>query len=332
MAKMTAAVKKAQNDRAKLEADLITAQMELLDCCQESPGKRQVQRRLNALDTVWNSLKDAHVTYCSAAGQEMSAVESQTYLREKQKIYSSAFMKAEAILFADEDEELGPDKAQLGLELKGDISLLQLDIQEKIKSLYKIVAAPSISSEAHKDAMKILQNLEEKLRQEYKDLTGKLGQYLDTDAVNAEREKAQKFMEENIPKLGDLQTKMVLKIPVKAEVNPVRQGTEAAAAREETKPKQRIKTAPIPVPKWDGKSRTFPRFKKMWEENIIPYHEPSALHMMLVQALPEEVLDEISSLASSYQVIWDHLEDKAGKAEVVARDIMGELLSLSDRK
>ena len=54
--------------------------------------------------------------------------------------------------------------------------------------------------------------------------------------------------------------------------------------------------------------------------------------MMLVQALPKEILDDISSLASSYQEIWEHLEEKAGKVDVVARDIMGELFSLSNKK
>ena len=43
------------------------------------------------------------------------------------------------------------------------------------------------------------------------------------------------------------------------------------------------------------------------------------------------VLDKVSSLASSYQEIWDHLE-KAGKSEVVAEDIMWDLSSLSHKK
>ena len=73
------------------------------------------------------------------------------------------------------------------------------------------------------------------------------------------------------------------------------------AVREERQAgKRSIKTASIPVPKWNFKTRSFPRFKVLWEENIIPYHEPSALHMMLVNALPEEILGEVSSLASSY--------------------------------
>ena len=67
--------KKALNDRAKMETVLFTAQMEMVQCCaQTSPGIRQVQRKLNSLQTAWNTLMDAHVTYCSAAGLDIGVV------------------------------------------------------------------------------------------------------------------------------------------------------------------------------------------------------------------------------------------------------------------
>ena len=139
-------------------------------------------------------------------------------------------------------------------------------------------------------------------------------------------------MTEKIPKLGELTAKLVVKVPVKQEGQGGQPDRVGAGGGGREIVKNRVKTAPMSVPKWDGRSRTYPRFKKMWEENIIPYHESSALHMMLVQALPEHILEEISSLASSYEVIWQHLEDKSGRAEVVARDIVGELMRLDHRK
>ena len=121
----------------------------------------------------------------------------------------------------------------------------------------------------------------------------------------------------------------MMKTPTKEEkVQPITSST----VRDDRSDKRTIKTAPLPVPKWDGKTRTFPRWKQLWEENIIPYHQDSALHMMLVEALPEEILGEVSSLASSYQEILRHLEEKAGKSETVAKDIMGELLGISHKK
>ena len=47
------AEKKAQNDRAKMETVLFTAQMEMVQCCaQTAPGARQVQRKLNSLQAA----------------------------------------------------------------------------------------------------------------------------------------------------------------------------------------------------------------------------------------------------------------------------------------
>ena len=329
------AEKKASNDRAKMEGVLLIAQLDLTQFCELSPPgtKRQLKKRVNALHAVWNNLMDAHVSYCSLAGKEMGSVEGQTYLKELQIPYSAVLRKADELL-DEEEADIESEKTQRGVDIKRDIALMQLDISEIIKCLTTVLEAPSITGEALKEAGEMMRGLEKKLREEYKTLAGRLGEGLDKTEAEVEKNKADKFMLENIPKLGDLRTKLMMKTPRKEEASSFLGAVQRATGtnKEEKVTKQRIKTAPVPVPKWDGKSRSYPRFKKMWEENIIPYHEPSALHLMLVQALPGDVLDEISSLASSYEVIWDHLEMKAGKAEVVARDIMGELMALSHNK
>ena len=85
-------------------------------------------------------------------------------------------------------------------------------------------------------------------------------------------------------------------------------------------------------PTWDGKYRTFPRFKKLWEENIVPRHEDTALHYLLCQALPKSILDNISTLSDSATDIWNYLDEKFGKSDIVAREVMGELMALDYRK
>ena len=328
------AEKKALSDRAKMEGVLLVAQLDLGQTCEQVPpgSKRQVQKKVSLLHVAWNNLMDAHVSYCQAAGKEMGSLESQTYLKELQKPYSEVLRKADNILDEGiEEEDLESEKKQLGLDMKRDIAIKQVEINETIKCLTAVFEAPSITGEALKEAGDMLKGLEQELRVEYKSLVGRLGEYLDKKETEEEKKKADKFMVENIPKLGDLKRKLMTKSPAKPE--PMQgQGVSVGAVKEEKLTKQRIKTAAMPVPKWDGKSRSYPRFKKLWEENIIPYHEPSALHLMLVQSLPGDILDEVSSLASSYEVIWEHLENKAGKAEVVARDIMGELMALNHNK
>ena len=53
---------------------------------------------------------------------------------------------------------------------------------------------------------------------------------------------------------------------------------------------------------------------------------------MLCQALPKSILDNISTLTNSADEIWNYLDEKYGRSEVVAREIMGELMSLDPKK
>ena len=304
------AEKKALNDRGVREAYLGTTQKELVQYCgQTNPGNRRVQKLLNSLNT---------------------AEESQKYMEEQQAIYFAGKTVAEDKLEGDEIEvDEGSIKKQRGLDSKRKISVMEVEINETIKSLTEVLGAASITSDGYKEAWAMLTAVEQKLKVEYKTLAGTLGDNLEAAEANTEKEKSVKFLTEKIALLGSLRTKVMMKSPIKDESTKVTSGTGVKVERSE---KRTIKTAPIPVPKWDGKTRSFPRFKKLWEENIIPFHEDSALHMMLVQSLPKEMLEEVSSLASSFQEIWEHLEEKAGKVEVIARDIMADLLALSHRK
>ena len=323
--------KKALNNRGLMELDLGTAMQELSDyCAQASPGVRRVEKLLSSLKTAWHELMNSHVSYCSAKGLEIGSVESQTYIREQRGIYFAGKNAAEVILDQKDDTVVDTGE-QLALGWKRDISYLQLEIDNDIKCLEKVFGAAALTAEGHKGASEMMKVLEQKLSVEYQSLYGKIGDYLKAEEIRSEREKAEKYLDVKRPLFGELKTKLIMaKSPVKEE------GTSttgsAGTVKEERNVKRSVKTAPIPVPKWDGKTRTFPRFKKLWTENILPFHEESALHMMLVASLPGDVLDEVSSLASSYQEIWDHLEDKAGKSEVVARDIMGDMFAISHKK
>ena len=333
MDKMSTAKAKAQNDRAKMEANLHAAKDDLVSYCgQGVPNIRRVQNLVKLLQHAWNSLMDSHVTYCAAAGFTMGSEDSKNYISETRVVYMAGVEVAQVLLDKEEKEE-EPDKDKLGKDLKRKISFIQVDILEDIKCLTKVLSEATISSEAYREAGEILANLEQKMRVEHKDLVEDLGLYLEAEETEAEKVKANKFKEDHIKKIGELKTQKMMKVPTKDGNQPKpSESSGAGAVKEERFVKRSIKTAPMPIPKWDGKSKSFPRFKLLWKENITPYHEPSALHMMLLQSLPNDVLEEISSLANSHQSIWEHLEEKAGKAEVVAKDIMVELLSLSHRK
>ena len=93
-----------------------------------------------------------------------------------------------------------------------------------------------------------------------------LESYLDDTETESEKVKANKFKEENIKKIGEVKIQKMMKVPVKEESRQPRQNNSGPEAiREEKVIKRSVKTAPIPIPKWDGKSKTYPRFKLLWE-------------------------------------------------------------------
>ena len=93
----------------------------------------------------------------------------------------------------------------------------------------------------------------------------------------------------HISRLSQVKLIVMKKVPVKQEpgmrsANVVASTGSAASGGEKKLP---VKIKPLDCPTWDGKFKTFARFKKMWNENITPRHEDSALHLMLCQALPK---------------------------------------------
>ena len=93
-----------------------------------------------------------------------------------------------------------------------------------------------------------------------------------------------------------------------------------------------MRIQPMPCPKWDGKLRSYAKFKKLWDENITPHYEDSALHVMLCESLPKEVLAKVSTLSNSADKIWNFLDRKYAQPDLVARETMSELYNLDEKK
>ena len=222
---MSAAEKKALNDRALMEANLGTAHHELNEYCgQASPGARKVQRLLNTLHTAWKELTNSHVSYCSAMGMEMGSVESQAYLKEQRGLYFAGKKAGEEILDKGSDSETDT-KDQMGLELKGDISFMQLEIDNDIKCLTKVLGAATLSTEGYREAGEMMKCLEQKLMVDYKTLSRRLKEYLKSADAKEEKDKADKYLETKRPVYGDLKTKMMMmKSPNKDEKVQVNAG------------------------------------------------------------------------------------------------------------
>ena len=166
--------------------------------------------------------------------------------------------------------------------------------------------------------------------------SSELVQTMEEEAGKKQLKEAETFYKTSLLQYKELRGTIIKKIPVKVETMPAvepaatsQRGSGGGVTRDG---KQPVKIKAMECPKWDGRYRTFVRFKKLWEENIEPRHEDSAQHYMLCQSLPRKVLDNISTLSNSAADIWAYLDEKYGRPEVVAREVMAELMSLDHRK
>ena len=104
---------------------------------------------------------------------------------------------------------------------------------------------------------------------------------MEGEARSTAVKEAQEFYKSSSTKMLELRGSVVKLTPVKQEpsvtgaalVNTNVDDISTALPKREP-----VKIKAMECPKWDGRYRTFVRFKKLWDENIGPRHEDSALH------------------------------------------------------
>ena len=319
---------KAKQARDEWETKLIACKETLMQVSQATPLlKRSVTKKLAELTSIWGKLQTSHCVYCRHAGIGISSTESREYLREQGKVKEEGDMTAETAL-GEED----PDDVTVR-RLKRAINTLQSEVGFAIPAIEGLAdEVGSLNKEAYQQALSLLEGAEDKMTR-YVELSGEAEDLMEIVPAEALNKKTSELHKEHGTKLMGLRGKVAKKAPEEKEQKHVVKNEQVAVeGAGRVVRKEPVKIKPIDCPTWDGKYRSFPRFKKLWEENINPRHEDSALHLMLVQSLPKFVLDNISTLTDSADDIWRYLEEKYGKPEVVAKEVMSELMGLDSKK
>ena len=294
------------------------------------PRKRTITKGVGLVNKAWERLEKLHADYCRYAKLGLTSSESMEYIADRRKLSREVLETAEEVL---DEGGVGDDK--LSVEKLGDELLqLKLSVEGDIGAISSLVEG-ELSAEQHIRTKEILGKLESNLSrymQSGRDLSHNMVELEGKEKM----EEVEEFYKTKYLKFKELMATVVKKTPAKEEVSSKE---EKISPHPVTSPRGEVYTQKQPVkikamecPKWDGKYRTFVRFRKLWEENIEPRHEDTALHYMLCQSLPKKVLDNISTLSNSASEIWTYLDDKYGRPEVVAREIMAELLSLDHKK
>ena len=318
---------KAKQSRDEWEVKLLACKETLVQVSQASPLlKRSVTKKLAELTSIWGKLQASHAAYCRHAGVGISSPESREYLRDMGKVKEEGDLAAETALDEEDPDELTVRR------LKRTMNTLISEVSFALPAIEGLAEeAGLLGREAYEQALSLLEGAEDKMNR-YVEVSGDAEDLLDAAAADTLNKKTSDMHKEHGTKLMGLRGRIAKKAPEAKEQKHEVKAEHVGDIAPMTVRKQPVKIKPIDCPTWDGKYRSFPRFKKLWDENINPRHEDSALHLMLVQSLPKFVLDNISTLTDSADDIWNYLENKYGKPEVVAKEVMAELMGLDHKK
>ena len=296
----------------------------------DSPKRRTVTKGINLVQKSWEKLKDQHADYCRISKIGISSSESREFIAEMGKLGREATEAAMEKIGNDEEAE---DKRALE-ELKEEFTQLGMDVEMKLVTL-STLASGDLSGEKHGQALGTLEVVGNLLKH-YMECNNRVVRFMDEGDRKKQLEDAQNFYKSNGGEIEKCRIAIIGKTPVKVEpqtpsrnVVTTGQGDRIAAT---IGAKQPVKIRAMEPPKWDGRYRTFTRFKLLWDENIATRVADSAQHMMLCESLPKHILDNISTMSNSAEDIWKYLDEKYGRSDVVAREVMAELMSLDTRK
>ena len=320
---------KATDLRDKGEVDYVSACEELKAVVGAATlKKRAVTKGITLVQKSWEKLKSLHADYCRASKIGITSSDSTAYIAAMGKIGREAIEAAEDLLGENKAED---EKA----EMMEEANQLKMDVEIKLVTLSSL-SNTDLSGEKHGQALGTLDRVENLLKQ-YMETSNKAVGFLEQEERAEKLDSVQKFYKETGREIEKCRVIIIGKTPVKVEPETSRRVQrddqhEDAQGGVSQLTKQPVKIKAMEPPKWDGKYRTFTRFKLLWDENIAPRIADSAQHMMLCESLPKHILDNISTMSNSAEDIWKYLDEKYGRSDIVAREVMSELLSLDHKK
>lgn len=319
---------KAKEHRDNGEIDLIMACESLKSAIGVTPvNKRIVKNEMGKVGQTMDKLKRLHSEYCRKSSLSPCSSDSLEFLRGMGRMYNEVMEAAELLVV---DGDVVEDK-KAKEKLENQLQQLKIDVEGKLSYL-ESVKSVDLNPERYARAMDNMQKGEDKLLR-YMECNDKLMDCLKEEDKKLQLEAAQLFYKTSRMKLDACGGALDSKIVVKEEPDVHNTVNTVGEPRlSHTSSKQHIKIKPMDPPSWDGRYRSFSRFKKLWDENIASKVEDGAQHLLLCQSLPKHILDNISTISDSAQDIWKFLDEKYGKSDVVAREVMAEMMALDSKR
>ena len=330
---------KARERRDQAEIDL-QCQVDRLDReVDKQPGSyRKIRLEMNKAEEKMQNLKNAHAGYCKSSSILPSSTESLNYILPLCATHEAKMDKAQEALDAHEDAR--GEEAQEDME--NELAQVKCDVECKLKYFNK-VKENNINPQTY-DAVKRNHTLMETKLGIHNQLIKALLPCLTGEERNTRKREGDTWYNDKREALDTVMAEIDSKAQ-EAPAPPAAPSTSQSLPRSNSTTAQGASTAagaatkqlakfkPMDTPKWDGKCKTFAKFKKQWEEIVQPRIEGTHEHLLLTtEALPKFILDNISTLSTTAEQIWEHLDKKFGNTKIVAKEIMKEVEALDHKK
>ena len=327
-----------QAKQARLQAELaLSLQIGHLDAeiNKEHINFRKVKVEMNNAENKMNILSISHANYCKLAGISASGDESLTYISPLSAKYHTKMDQAQEKI----DGHADATGEEIRDELEDQIAKVKCDVECKLAYLHK-TEQKEITPQLHEAAKKNQQLCESYMEAHNKILKDLLPCLTGTDRSDRKTAGSTWYSQQKLAlevAMSEIDAKaQAPPAPAPNTSQPINRQNSAApqgAAAAVGATMQKAKLKPMDTPKWDGRHKTFAKFKKQWEElvhnQVVQAQEH---HLLTTDALPKHILDNISTLSTTPEQIWDQLDKKFGNAKTVAKEITKEIEALDYKK
>ena len=302
-------------------------------CEKDAPNPRTVSNILKSLDAAHNALIDAHVAYVLQLKSELGEARHVQFIERiedaVEDIKNTAF-----VIIGEIDDDGNPIEEgidNVGLAEEYDLTLLRITAQ---MAELRAVTAADMTKDQHGVFMKQAIDLNDMLLVKFRGICTGIRKAFPDDVVELSARHENVF-KEKIPQiekvLSDLRAKKLEAVGVVPPPGAHVVDPDHGAGHGPPPPrKQTIKLKPLEAPIFDGKAKTYTRFKQRFEEMITGSYDPMGQLEFLEKAIPSKIKDRMSMVQKSPEQIWEQLDEMFADPKVMIRETMDEIHSLDE--
>ena len=336
-----ATVKESEKLRGSAEVKLNSELRKLRKTCQNvAPNARLVSNLLASLDAAYNCLVDAHVGYVMKMGSDMAEARHVQYI-DKIEDNIEEVKNVALLIVGALDEDGTPVEAVNKEQLKDDYEISKLRLEAQIAEL-RLAVGEEMTEGQHRESVKKAAELNSFLLIGFRDLCIKVRAAMPDEAAAMKAEHDALF-KEKIPMVEKVLADLRRKTPAgngdqelqhprdlqgrHGEVAAVRQAGHIQAPH-----KQSIKLKPLDAPSFDGRAKSYTRFKQRFQEMIAGSYDEMGQLEFLEIALPEKVKDKMSLVQKTTDQLWVQLDEMFADPKVMLKEAMEELHAIDAAK